>query len=149
MSFQLAGIIVLLETSAVVQESSSQCTVIPLEIVQGLFCFNPNLSLWTWGKSFQKPDGKQTLCDTVRISWLFLFTAGTWSCSDAGITVCKAPRVVFFPQHVFLNSQFHAVIVNLLSACWRHLLSSVCTKNIHYFIRGPSFMQLLWVFFTT
>lgn len=47
MSFQLAGIIVLLETSAVVQESSSQCTVIPLEIVQGLFCFNPSLSLWT------------------------------------------------------------------------------------------------------
>lgn len=32
------------------------------------------------------------------------------------IAVCKAPRVAF-PQHVFFNLQFHAVILNLLAEC--------------------------------
>lgn len=69
MSSHMAGIIVLLETSAVVQKSTSvyshssgNCTGVIL--FSACLSFNPDPSLWTRGKSFQKPDGKQAPWDT-------------------------------------------------------------------------------------
>jgi len=69
MSFQVAGVVVFLETPAVVQESTSlyshsswSCTEVIL--YSGCLSCNPDSSSQSRGKSFKKSDGKQAPCDT-------------------------------------------------------------------------------------
>lgn len=148
----MAGIIVLLETSAVVQESTSvyshssgNCTGVIL--FSACLSFNLDPSLWTKGKSFQKPDGKQAPCDTVRHIWLFLLTAGTWCCSDAGNHCVQSSQSGFFHSMCSLIHNFMLWYLIYLVCVEGTYWTLYAQKNTPNFTRGPSSMQLLWVFF--